>query len=515
LSVDLTSIGQLERQAIERVHEEITPYPESADDLHDLLCSLLLTPPRVEWQGLFDELVARGRAQTIVPGGAWCATEMLDDVRLVAADDDAAIVTVVRGHLELAGITTDDELAATCGISVHRVRYALAVLEQQGVVLQGRYTPDHEVARAEWVSRRLLARMHSYSRNHRRRSVEGVTAQDFVRFELRWQHLAPDTQLSGEAGLATIVGQLQGWEAAAAAWEPELFGRRLRQGEAAALDRLCHDGEVTWLRLSPRSSEPDAPIGGPSKATPISVLFRDDLGWLLEVARWELDPVDAPDGTITEVADALRVRGACFASELCEATGRPIDEVERALWGGVARGLLSSDGFNAIRHRVDKGATNGRPEATRLSRLMRGARPRGGAAGRWSLVPATSGGFDRDELAEATAELLLRRWGVIFRDLAQRETLRLPWRDIQRALRRLEDRGLVRGGRFVSGFAGEQYALPEAIELLSHVRKAPRTGERVTVNATDPCNLVGIVVEGPRVASIRAREVTYVDGIPQ
>src|SRR5206468_3293962 len=188
--------------------------------------------------------------------------------------------------------------------------------------------------------------------------------------------------------------------------------------------------------------------------------------------------------------------------------------IERALWSGVTRGLLSSDGFSAIREHVDRRASRG-IETTRLSKLMRGVRTRGASAGRWSLVPAAAADFDREELAEAVAELLLRRWGVIFRDLARHESLRFPWRDVQRALRRLEDRGLVRGGRFVNGFAGEQFALPEAVEQLTHTRKLPRTGERVVVNATDPCNLVGTIVPGAPVPSIRTRDVVYVDGVAE
>jgi ATP-dependent Lhr-like helicase len=150
-----------------------------------------------------------------------------------------------------------------------------------------------------------------------------------------------------------------------------------------------------------------------------------------------------------------------------------------------------------------------------MSRLGRLARPTNAAAGRWSLVPAADAEIDQHELAEVVAEQLLNRWGVVFRDLALQDDLRLPWRDIQWALRRLEDRGLVRGGRFVSGFSGEQYALPTAVEQLTHVRKQPRTGERVVVNATDPLNLVGVVVPGDTVASVRTNQVLYVDGVPE
>src|SRR5262249_5693161 len=222
----------------------------------------------------------------------------------------------------------------------------------------------------EWVARRLLARMHSYSRRTRRDRVEPATAQDFMRFLLRWQHLAPGTQLHGDGGLATVIAQLQGWEAAAAAWEPELLARRMRTYNAATLDRLCHDGEVGWLRLAPPPRDADAPTGAPNKATPIAVLFRDDLPWLLEAARGETDPIEPDAGSSAEIVEALRARGACFASELVTATNRLPEDIERGLWGGVTRGLIASDGFGALRHRVDKGATP--PAApTRLSRLMR------------------------------------------------------------------------------------------------------------------------------------------------
>jgi ATP-dependent Lhr-like helicase len=335
-----------------------------------------------------------------------------------------------------------------------------------------------------------------------------------MRFVMRWQPVAPGTQLAGEAGLVAAITQLQGYEAAAASWETELLARRVRGYQPAMLDRLCHDGQVGWLRLTPRAGD-DARVtaGAPSKATPISVVFRDDLPWLLEAARGGADPGEPALGATSEVLEVLRERGACFASELVEITRRLPDDIDRALWDGVARGLLTSDGFGAIRARV---AGNGRGvDARRLSRLMKGGRSVGVGAGRWSLVSSTDADFDHHEVAEAVAELLLNRWGVVFRDLAVHDSLRLPWREVQWALRRLEDRGLVRGGRFVTGFSGEQYALPTAIEQLAQVRRAPRTGERVIVNATDPLNLVGVVVPGPGITAIRTRTVTYVDGLAE
>jgi len=516
LNVDLAAIGALDPAAIEQVHAEIVPDPTTPDDLHDLLSSLVATPARPEWAALWAELLEQGRAQTLRRGGTdlWCTTESGPDAELAYDGDDDASVRLVRGHLELCGITTAGVLAAATRLPPSRVAVALATLQQAGFALQGRYTPS--ASGTEWAARRLLARMHSYSRRSRRESVQPATAQDFMRFLLRWQHLAAGTQLGGDAGLGVIIEQLQGFEAAAVAWEHELLARRVRHYETAWLDRLCHDGEVAWLRLNPKArADADGPVSAPSKATPIAVVFRSDLGWLLDAAHGGAPPGEPTVGATSEIMEVLRRQGASFASDLAAATRRLPDDIERGLWEGVARGLVMCDGFGAIRARVAGTGHSGRPSPRRMSRLGRAPRTNVGSAGRWALVPSVTGSeVDRDDLAEAVAEQLLNRWGVIFRDLAVRDSLRLPWRDIQWALRRLEDRGLVRGGRFVSGFSGEQYALPEAAEQLAHVRKTPRTGERVTVNATDPLNLVGVIVPGGAVPAVRTNRVTYVDGLP-
>lgn len=512
LNVDLSSIGALEPAAIEQVREEVTPEPTTADDLHDLLSSLVLVRARDDWQPSWSELVERGRGRVLDHHGQelWCTTERHDDARSALAGDEPAVAAALRGRLEISGVTTVDALAEATTFPASRVVAGLAVLQNDGFAMQGRYTGDDTV---EWVARRLLARMHSYSRRTRRDKSRAVTAQDFLRFLLRWQHVAPGTQLVGEAGLLAALDQLQGHEAAAVAWEPELLERRMGSYRPELLDQLCHAGQVGWLRLTPRPrDDADAPVGQPSKATPISVVFRADVPWLLEAARAGTDPPEPTVGATFEVLEVLRERGASFSTELEVETRRLPEDVERALWDGVARGLLTADGFGAVRARVGDAR---RPDRRRFSRLLRGAQTATAAAGRWSIVPTTGADVDRDELAEAVAELLLRRWGVIFRDLAVHDSLRFPWRELQWALRRLEDRGLVRGGRFVTGFTGEQYALPEAVEQLAHVAKLPRTGERVTVNATDPLNLIGVVVPGTNVPTVRTRHVVYIDGAPE
>ena len=521
LSVDLSAIGALDPAAIAQVHEEIEPAPATADDLFDLLSSLIAIRPRDEWRSLWEQLEGRGRVRLVRHGDVvlWATVDSCADAALAfGGDDETAAARMVRGHLELSGITTVERLGELTGLRDSRVAIALAVLEHEGHALQGHYTGGSS---SEWVARRLLARMHSYSRRSRRESVQPATAQDYMRFLLRWQHVAPGCQLSGESGLVAVIGQLQGFEAAAVAWEPELLSRRLRHYDASWLDRLCHDGDVAWLRLTPRARSDDGgPMAAPSKATPISVVFRSDLAWLLEGARASMQAGEPSVGATAEIIEMLRRQGASFGSELGAALHRLPEDIERGLWDGVARGLIMCDGFAAIRSRVGGGGrpSPGGPLTRRMSRISRmsgAGTGRGGSAGRWALVPPapSAESTDREELAEVVAEQLLNRWGVLVRDLAVHDSLKVPWRDLQWALRRLEDRGLVRGGRFVTGFSGEQYALPEAADQLDRVRKLPRTSERVVINATDPLNLVGVILPGPAVPAVRTNKVVYVDGV--
>ncbi len=521
LPTELATIGGLDPDAIGRVQAEVAPLLDNADDLHDLLSSTIMHRPREDWSDLWNDLLARGRGSTVRGGDGelWTATETRAEALAALDGEHAAVVRVVRGHLELSGVTTVAGLSAITSLPADELVVALAALEREGFAMQGHYRAKASTT-TEWVARRILARMHSYSRRARRQGFEAVTAQDFMRFLLRWQHVTPESRLNGEAGLIAVLEQLQGFEAAASAWEPELLARRLRHYDPAWLDALCHTGDVAWLRLTPRST--DSTVSGvaaatsPSRATPAAVVLRSDLDWLLAAARCG-ETVNPSVGSITvEVLEVLQRRGASFAYDLCSALRRPPAEIEDALWDGVARGLIMCDGFAAVRSRLNG---KGRRDAVASqpwtwSRLRRGASASAGAAGRWSLVPRVDSELDRHDLAEAVAEQLLTRWGVVFRDLAVHDGLHIPWREVQWALRRLEDRGLVRGGRFVSGFSGEQYALPEAVEQLTRIRRVARSQERVVLNATDPLNLVGLIVPGERVPALRTRQVVYVDGLP-
>ena len=534
-------LARLDLTAIERVNEQVRPDPRDPDELHDVLLNLVAVRPADAWRPWFELLAGAGRAVTVhAPAGLmWAAAERLPAIqalfpgavlepalacnKLDLVDEDAAAASLLRGHLECRGPSTVAALSEATGLLSTLIVRGLAVLEQEGFVISGRFTrPD---ADEEYCARRLLARIHGYTRERRRREIEPVTARDFMRFLLRWQHVAAGSKREGRFGLLAVIEQLQGFELAAGAWEHSVLGARVDGYRREWLDELCLSGQVSWGRLSVRDTLPMRPEepGGPelapgranrasrpSRATPITLALRDDLSWLLRAARGDLTPGEPSPGSGLDVLSALRSRGALFRHDLAEVTGRSPAEIDQALWDGVARGLVTADGFRAVRSLLRRGSRQSFPQPRGLRRGIRGTT--GGASGRWSLLPVPLSDGDKDELAEAVAEQLAARWGVVFHDLIARESLAVPWREVLWAFRRMEARGTIRGGRFVTGFSGEQYAHPDAIDILRAVRKKPGSGERVAISASDPLNLTGIVLPGPRITAISANTVTLTDG---
>ncbi len=524
LPVEARDLARLDPDAIEKVRDQIRPQPRDADELHDLLMTLYLMRPQPEWAGWFAELAAAGRAAGL-PAGLWCATErvpVLADLypaartfalaplpRVTPMDAETVAAEMLRGHLDVSGPVTAEELARATSLGVADVNLALIRLENEGFALRGRFTdPD---GAEQWCARRVLTRIHAYTRQRKRREVEPVTARDFIRFLLRWQHVTADTRREGSRGVLAVVEQLQGFELAAGAWEKAVFPARVTGYRREWLDEVCLDGGVAWGRLSVRgeADEPPRRAGAPSRATPVTLTIRDDLPWLLRAARGEHRPAEPGPGSTSDVLDALRQRGALFPPDLESQTGRLPSEVEEALWDGVARGLVTADGFRAVRTLFARRAMQNAPGRRRL---RRGSQLSSRTAGRWSLLPEPPDDCDPDDLAEAVAEQLAARWGVVFRDLLARENLAVPWREVLWALRRMEARGTICGGRFVHGFSGEQFAHPDAVGMLREIRKRPRTGETVALSAADPLNLAGIVLPGPRVPAVATNTVTYVDG---
>ncbi|MBJ19858.1 MAG: hypothetical protein CL933_10615 [Deltaproteobacteria bacterium] len=455
--------------------------------------------------------------------------------------EGVAVAHVLRGHLETTGPIDAAALAARLSIRTGLVEIGLASLEAEGFVLRGRFERSGVGEVDQFCARRLLARIHHDSQARLRARVEPISAQDLMRFLFEWQSVAPGCQREGAPGVAQVVEQLQGFDLAAGAWESEVLAARVRGYRPEWLDPHCLSGQISWLRIAPPqqdlATETSPASSGSSRARatsrsmPLSLVLRNDLPWLLQVHRREdasasgstpgRGTAEAPvlGRTLAEqILALLELRGALFHAELVSAlAARPV-EVEAALWDLVSRGRVGADGFQALRSLL--GAREGRSKTRAETRARRGLR-RGlaagataGAEGRWSLVPARESIEDVDGLAEAVAEQLLIRWGIVFRDVVARENLALPWREIVWALRRLEARGSIRGGRFVSGFTGEQFALPEALEALDRVRRKPRSGERIRVCGSDPLNLVGILAPGARVPAVRTREVVYVDGLP-
>jgi hypothetical protein len=429
-------------------------------------------------------------------------------------DPETAAAEMLRGHLDVRGPSTAGALARATALGVSEVNLALIRLETEGFALRGRFTDPYDPdGPEEFCARRVLTRIHAYTRQRRRREVEPVTAQDFMRFLLRWQHVTPDTRREGSRGVLAVVEQLQGFELAAGAWEKAILPARVTGYRREWLDEVCLDGGIAWGRLSVRGEPEELPRRGgltPSRATPITLTIRDDLPWLLRAARGEARPAEPGPGCTRDVIDALAGRGALFQPDLSAVTGRLPTEIEDALWDGVARGLITADGFRAVRSLFAQRAAA--QSALGRRRLRRGSQLTSRTAGRWSLLPEPASGCDPDELAEAVAEQLVVRWGVVFRDLLARENIAVPWREVLWAFRRMEARGTVGGGRFVNGFSGEQFAHPDAVAMLREIRKRPRAGETVRLSAVDPLNLAGIVLPGPRVPAVATNSVSYTDG---
>jgi ATP-dependent Lhr-like helicase len=533
---DAADLGRLDPEAIARVRDEAWPAPVNADEMHDALVWLGFLDAREVgntpgWAGWLGELAASRRAARLARPGmsVWVAAERLPQFEALwpeasldpaiaapaqyaerAWSPDLALVEILRGRLEGLGPVSQAALAAPLGLAADDIAYGLAALEAEGFALKGRFTPGAEAD--EWCERRLLARVHRYTVNRLRAEIEPVAAKDFLRFLFDWQRVAPGTRMEGPDALAALTGQLEGFEAAAGAWESEILPARLKDYDPAWLDDLCLSGRLAWARLRPRAARPEDGGRGvsPVRATPITLVARRN------AALWSLLSPSAdgaePGPAARRVVAVIRRDGASFFDELTEGSGLLRPQVEEALGELVALGLVTSDSFAGLRALLAPTSTASRRRRRTLSFAMENA-------GRWALARRPRAPENLGQAAAAASEhlarTLLRRYGVVFWRLIEREAAWLPpWRDLLRVYRRLEARGDIRGGRFVAGFAGEQFALPEAIGLLREARRKPATGVLVSLSGADPLNLVGIVTPGPRLAALTGNRVLYRDGIP-
>jgi len=559
-----SGIGALDGEAIAEVRRQAWPDARDADEVHDALLSLGLLPEDEagRWTDHLDALLRQGRAvRASLPlaplcGGpcrSYVAVERAGLVRTALpgvvlepepaavpsaragawsdGDPDAALAEIVRGWMDASGPTTAAALASRLGLEVARIDAALVRLESQGAILRGHFSGRGEAnggaeqADVEWCERGLLARIHRMTLGRLRREIEAVSAADFMRFLFRWQCVAPGTQLHGRDGLRKVVAQLQGLEVAGPAWERDLLRARIAAYSPDDLEQLCLAGEVAWGRLAVGVADEAAAGDGapaavrarrqaPTRSAPLAIFLREAMPELLAPRpagrEWlaQLSPAAA------EVYEHLERRGASFLADVARALRRLPTEVEDALWELVACGVVTGDGIAGLRTLLLP-EDERRPRARHLRMLPGGGARRLMPVGRWSLLRAgDEDELDEEKRVEAAARRLLQRWGVVFRELLARERSLPPWRRLLFVLRRMEARGEVRGGRFVAGFVGEQFALPEAVETLRAVRRRREDEGAILVAAADPLNLAGIVTPGARVSPLSGHVVAYVDGLP-
>lgn len=495
---DAGGAGILDPAAISEVAQESWPVVRDADELHDALATLIVLPPVAAWNAWYDELVAQRRAGTLRAGDVplWVCAERLDLARLaypaaalqpamaavagmaVPELPEIAVAEIVRGWLECSGPVTVGELADRLAFTHEAVAAAVLRLETEGQVLRGRFRPG--VEQEEWCNRRVLARIHRLTIGRLRREIEPVSSADYARFLYRWQHVAGGSRLHGIDGTLQTIRQLEGYEIPAAAWETQILPRRVSGYKPEFLDRLCYSGDVMWGRISehpaliPNDDERKRRVR-PTKLAPVSLLLRGNADEL--IVRRDYEP-EGLSHAAREVLTAIEERGAPFFAEIVRHTKRMPAEVEEALWQLVAAGLVTADGFDALRSLIDA--------KRRLGEKGLRARPRS-SSGRWTRLASSSRAIDPDSFARR----LLARWGVVFRDVVARETLAPRWRDVLFALRRMEARGEIRGGRFVAAVVGEQFALPDAIDALRAARRDAAAGEPFEpVSAYDPLQIV-------------------------
>ncbi len=579
----LEQVGGLDPAAIAQVKAEAWPDVRDADELHDVLHTLvalpesMTTPQTGPWQFYFERLLQERRASRALAEQRryWVAAErartfsvLFPDARLPPAlaelesalpSREEARLTMITGWMSHLGPTTASELEEILGIPAAEITSALLRMEASGTVLRGKFkgttvelrstgqamaaVPTQPVeADIQWCERRLLARIHRLTVATLRQQIEPVTQAHFMQWLLHWQHVAPGTQVNGERGTLEVLRQLQGFEIPANAWERQVLARRVGDYDPQWLDQLCLTGIVGWGRLSPHPATLDSnqPKNGsqsnaparqrrviPTSVAPITFFVREDADWMTAHSQvWQnrRDP-GRPTVAHTEnsglshgarlVLDFIGQRGASFFADIVRATGKLKAEIETALWELVAAGQVTADGFDNLRSLIDPKRRAGQGSG-------RAARPRH-SAGRWARLHPDEA-VEPARALEAACWMLLRRYGIVLRDILVRESNLPPWRELLLGFRRLEDRGEIRGGRFVDGFVGEQFALPVAVESVRAMRKldsSPATSREasettssgaITISAADPLNLVGILIPGERVPAISGNRVTYRDG---
>ncbi|MCB9232524.1 MAG: DEAD/DEAH box helicase [Bacteroidia bacterium] len=534
---EASELGRLSPLAIAQVRKEAWPLVRDADELHDalIMLSFLTQNEGLEekWDELFLSLCQENRAtELLLPTGKKIRvaaerlphfeavfTEFSSQPKLILPEKlrrkvwekEESLLEITRGRLEGLGPITAYQLAADLGLDLSEIQFALGSLENQGFVFRGHFSdPDGE---EEWCERRLLARIHKYTIGNLRKEIEPVSAQDFMRFLFRWQRLIPGDQPEGPDGLRGILEMLEGCEAPAAAWESAILPSRLPAYDPFWLDVLCLSGRLVWGRFRlPKGSTDDAPKAGPIRSTPITLVGRENAGLWRKLAANEGEIPPNLSGNAEKVRQVIEKQGASFFDDIAKGAGLLKTQTEEALAELATWGMVTSDSFTGLRALLTpaqfRPKMDGKSSPTQSIFGME-------HAGRWTF-PGPMDGEPGDEIGQEelikVAWVLLKRYGVVFRRLADREKNLPPWRDLVRACRLLEARGQIRGGRFVNGVYGEQFALNEAVGLLRKERKAEKEELLVSISAADPLNLLGILTPDAKVPALTSNRILFRDG---
>ncbi|HHF7347318.1 TPA: DEAD/DEAH box helicase [Legionella feeleii] len=522
----IQEIGKLDLNIIEEVQQQIWPDIRNADELQDALQTFIAFPAlyfkqettRLLWQNFLTELIAAGRAATAMVGDKlfWFAIEKaktfstiyphaiihhsLKAIEEKPLSQEEGIVELIRGWMFSLGPTTSQELSQLLNLDLSSIEHALLRLEASGLILRGTFKEDNQL---EWCERRLLARIHQLTLGQLRKEIEPVSAMKFVQWLLAWHHLAPGTQLRDEHGLLEIISQLQGFEIPAKAWEPEILAKRVNNYDPAMLDRLCLMGIIGWGRLSSLKNETvlENKRVIPTSVAPITFFVRDTAEWMPEVQPFtHEEDLPALSHIAKSIYSYLQKNGASFFTDIALGVKHLKSEIEMGLWELVTAGLTTADGFDNLRSLIDP--------RRRLNKKRRPPLRHQYSTGRWSLLK-THTQQDSTAQIEAICWLLLKRYGVVFRDLLAREKIIPRWRELLITFRRLEARGEIRGGRFVSGFLGEQFALPYAVDSLRATKNKEPYKEIITISAVDPLNVIGFILPGNRISAISGKKIIF------
>lgn len=508
----LKEVGKLDQKAIETVQQQAWPDVRNADELHDLIQTLIAFPSDKldSWEIYLDELIKTNRVtMALVNSRTFCVAaekiktfksiygeaklkHVLPEIESDTPEPEQALVEMLRHWLLHLGPITERELNALLDVSEPMLEVALLKLESTGLVLRGHFRTAIKDP-LEWCERRLLSRIHFMTVDRLRKEIEPMSAPQFMNWLLKWQHVQKGTQLQGEKGLLEIIRQLQGFEIPANAWENQIFKIRLQEYDRQWLDNLCLSGRVRWGRLSPHPAtlEDDKNVV-PRSIAPITFYIRDEAHWMPPENRFmESEDLKSVSHTAKLIHHYLKERGASFLSDIVRGTARLQAQVETALWELSAAGVVTADGFDNLRALIDP-----KRRSDRRARKMHYQY----SAGRWDLLHHDHN--ESPERIEAACWMLLKRYGIVFRDLIKREKNVPRWYELLKMYRLLEDRGEIRGGRFIKGFSGEQFALPYAVESLRQSRKEELSDEFVSVSAVDPLNLAGIILPGSRISVI-------------